>query len=259
LFLAALREDFNRIASRKGAKGSAKAQRSNLTPPVGLSFSALEKNLIMKSPLVIAVGGFASEVGKTTLMCQLLRALPGWEAIKTTRGHYRSCGKDPHACCVSHLLADEPVVLSGRERTYAPGKDTGRYWDAGAKNVHWMIATEQQVERGIKQALARVRSEGVLVEGNSFAQYVDVRYFIMVTRGNNPGIKASARRALSKASALYLSDETDSGAFHDWSKLGGLRSLTSGLPLYNRESLPQMVADVCRTVPQGACDLVNEV
>ena len=67
------------------------------------------------------------------------QSFPGWEAIKTTRGHYRSCGKDPHACCVSHLLTEEPLVRSGRAETYEPGKDTGRYWDAGATNVHWLI------------------------------------------------------------------------------------------------------------------------
>jgi hypothetical protein len=76
-------------------------------------------------PIVVGVGGFTSEVGKTTLLCELLHAFPGWEAIKTTRGHYRSCGKDPHACCVSDLLEDEPVIRSGRELTYAAGKDTG--------------------------------------------------------------------------------------------------------------------------------------
>src|SRR6185369_12879016 len=96
----------------------------------------------MDRPIVIGVGGYTSNVGKTTLMCELLAAFPGWEAIKTTRGHYRSCGKDPHACCVSHLLKAEPVVRSGREATYERGKDTGRYWDAGASNVHWMITTD---------------------------------------------------------------------------------------------------------------------
>src|SRR5215210_7359368 len=114
--------------------------------------------LIMPRTLV-AVGGFSSEVGKTTLVCELLRALPGWEAIKMTRGHYRSCGKDPHACCVSPLLGDEPTVRSGRAETYAPGKDTGLYWDAGASNVHWVIATDSQVELGIKLALGRVEAE----------------------------------------------------------------------------------------------------
>src|SRR6195256_336713 len=106
----------------------------------------------------VAISGISSEVGKTTLLCDLLREFPGWEAIKTTRGHYRSCGKDPHACCVSHLLQDEPVVRSGRDLTYAPRKDTGRYWDSGATNVHWLIATDAQVEAGIEMALDRVRA-----------------------------------------------------------------------------------------------------
>src|SRR2546423_7355742 len=100
----------------------------------------------------VPIGGFASDSGKTTLVCELLRGLRGWEAIKQTRGHYRSCGKDARACCVSHLLGDEPLLRSGHAATYTPGKDTGRYWDAGAANVHWLIATNEQVERGIKQA-----------------------------------------------------------------------------------------------------------
>src|SRR5918996_5703515 len=103
----------------------------------------------------IAISGTSSESGKTTLMCHLLRDLGGWEAIKVTRGHYRSCGKDPKACCVSHLLSDQPLVRSGRVENYTAGKDTARYWDAGAANVHWVIATDDQVEAGIKEALNR--------------------------------------------------------------------------------------------------------
>jgi len=187
-------------------------------------------------------------------MCELLRSLPGWEAIKTTRGHYRSCGKDPHTCCVSHLLADEPVILSGRERTYASGKDTGRYWDAGAKNVHWMIATDGQVESGIKLALDRVRSEGVLVEGNSFTSFIDADYFIMVVRGNDSRIKGSARRALARVSAFYLSDETDPVVLKDWSQRVGAGNLMIDRPIYNLKSLPRLISDARRSVSPG-CSL----
>ncbi len=155
-------------------------------------------------PKVIAVGGFSSDTGKTSLMCDLLRAFPGWEAIKTTRGHYRSCGKDPHACCVSHLLSDEPIIRSGHDQTYAPGKDTGRYWDAGAADVHWLIATDSQVERGIKEALQRVTAEGVFIEGNSFSEYVPVDALIMIIRESQREVKRSARRVLCRATGLYV-------------------------------------------------------
>jgi hypothetical protein len=157
------------------------------------------------------VGGFTSQVGKTTLVCDLLKAFPGWEAIKTTRGHYRSCGKDPHACCVSHLLDDEAVVRSGRELTDALGKDTGRYWEAGAANVHWLIATDGQVEDGIDEALGRVQAAGVFVEGNSFTKFIKPDYFVMVLRSDDLRIKNTAREALTRVSAFYLSGEPERG------------------------------------------------
>ena len=163
----------------------------------------------MAQPIIIGIGGFTSNVGKTTLLCELLKAFPGWEAIKTTRGHYRSCGKDPKTCCVSHLLSAEPLVRSGRKETYELGKDTGRYWDAGASNVHWLIATDNQVEEGIKLALAKVKSPGVFVEGNSFTEFVNADHFIMVRQSNNSKIKSSARRMIGKATAIYVSDTTD--------------------------------------------------
>jgi molybdopterin-guanine dinucleotide biosynthesis protein len=159
-------------------------------------------------PLIVGVGGLTSEVGKTTLLCKLLEMFPGWEAIKTTRGHYRSCGKDPHACCVSHLLQDKPLIKSGRSETYEPGKDTGRYWEAGAANVHWVIATDDQLEEGIKEALTRVTSGGVFIEGNSFSSYVETDFFVMVARADLPQIKRTARNVLDHVSAVYVSDRS---------------------------------------------------
>ncbi|HEX6046550.1 MAG TPA: hypothetical protein VFZ22_18795 [Pyrinomonadaceae bacterium] len=158
----------------------------------------------MGQPIVIGVGGYASEVGKTTLVCELLRAFAGWEAIKTTRGHYRSCGKDPHACCVSHLLGEEPLVRSGREETYERGKDTGRYWDAGAANVHWVIATDEQLGKGFQEALTRVKSAGVFVEGNSFAEFVQPDCMLMVRRAGDDRIKKSAKRILANATPICV-------------------------------------------------------
>lgn len=196
--------------------------------------------------IVVGVGGLTSEVGKTTLVCELLRVFPEWEAIKTTRGHYRSCGKDPQACCVSHLLEDKPVIRSGRELTYAPGKDTGRYWDSGAVNVHWLIATDAQVGDGIKQAIDRVKAPGVFVEGNSFTEFVEPDYFVMVARPNDLKIKPTARRALSRVSALYLSGETDSGVLADKQLVSEFLAKSNGIadrswPIFTHPELPQLI------------------
>jgi molybdopterin-guanine dinucleotide biosynthesis protein len=203
-------------------------------------------------PTVIAVGGFNSNSGKTTLVCELLRALPRWEALKMTRGHYRSCGKDPHACCVAHLLSDEPVVRSGRAETYAPGKDTGRYWEAGAAEVHWAVVTDAQVEAGFRAALARVKAPGVVVEGNSFLRSFEADFTVLVARPDVLKIKTTARRVLPKASALYLSDlgqgiDPDSRArFDEWWRESGLGEAAPALPVYTRESLSELTGRIAR-------------
>jgi hypothetical protein len=201
----------------------------------------------MKRPTIIAVSGFSSEVGKTTLMCDLLRALPGWEAIKVTRGHYRSCGRDPHTCCVSDLLTDEPVIRSGRDQNYALAKDTGHYWDAGAANVHWVIVTDEQVEQGIKEAVDRVTAPGVLVEGNSILDFLQADLVLMVSRASGGKVKGSARQALAHSSAIYLSNVTEEGTderkkFALWRKQSGLDNFIGDLPIYTRADLPALIA-----------------
>jgi hypothetical protein len=211
-------------------------------------------------PAIVAVCGFTSDTGKTTLVCELLRALGGgWEAIKMSRGHYRSCGKDPHACCLSPLLGAEPLIRSGRAETYARGKDTGRFWEAGASDVHWAIVTDRQVEAGFRTALARVRSPGVLVEGNSFLRFVEADFALMVARPDRQQIKPSARRVLAKASALYLSDgghainDSTRRGFDTWMRESGLAELTSRAPVYTRENLPRLVARLASFIgTQGA-------
>ena len=196
---------------------------------------------------VVAVGGFESNSGKTTLLCELLRAFPGWEAIKVTRGHYRSCGRDPQACCVSPLLGAAPLVRTGRAETHAPGKDTGRYWDAGAANVHWVIATDAQIEEGIALALSRVAAPGVFVEGNSYLRFVEADFALMVTRGGGQKPKPSARRALPRLSAVYLSgaqqavDEASADALRQQLAAGGAAADT---PFYTPPTFAQLVARI---------------
>jgi molybdopterin-guanine dinucleotide biosynthesis protein len=194
-----------------------------------------------RRPTVIGIGGLTSEVGKTTLLCKLLSAFPGWEAIKTTRGHYRSCGKDPHMCCVSDLLSEEPVVRSGRESTYAPGKDTGRYWEAGAANVHWVIATNEQVDEGINEALGRVKADGVFVEGNSFTEFVKPDFFVMVARLDQTKIKPTARRAFNDVSAIYLSGSAENGGRLKVLMSKSLRLGTPYVPIFSAEELPKLI------------------
>lgn len=204
----------------------------------------------MNRPIIVAVSGLSSNTGKTTLACELIKRLPGWEAIKLTRGHYRSCGKDPSGCCVSDLLRDEPLIRSGRESNYEKGKDTGRFWDAGATNVHWVIVNEKQVGQGISEALARVETAGVIVEGNSFLEFIDPDFAIICARAGENKLKTSARRTLAKADVLYLSTiddvdrETTNDRFEKW-RAGLTVGLDIGrLSTFMRDDIPKLVNSI---------------
>ncbi|HYP27760.1 MAG TPA: hypothetical protein VE262_13670 [Blastocatellia bacterium] len=160
-------------------------------------------------PTLVSISGFSSNVGKTTLVCDLLKLFPGWEAIKVSRGHYRSCGKSPSACCIGPLLGEKPLVLSGREGTYSEGKDSGRYWESGASNVHWVVCTSDQVEEGVGSALALVRGEGVFIEGTSVLKYFPVDYSVIVAKPGSHEIKSSAARVISKVDTVYIAGARD--------------------------------------------------
>jgi molybdopterin-guanine dinucleotide biosynthesis protein len=217
-------------------------------------------------PRIVAVSGLSSNTGKTTLACELIKRLPGWEAIKLTRGHYRSCGKDPSGCCVSDLIRDEPLLRSGRDANYEFGKDTGRFWDAGAINVHWVIVGEDQVAAGIKQALSRVASPGVIVEGNSFLEYVEPDFAIMCARAGENKVKSSARRNLQKADALYLSTIGDLNreaavqAFEAWRTGLAIDLKVEGPRIYTSHDLKQLIKAIRRRVGMNstAIDSYNE-
>jgi molybdopterin-guanine dinucleotide biosynthesis protein len=208
---------------------------------------------------IIVIAGTSSNTGKTTLLCDLLRELTrdeSWEAIKLTRGHYRSCGKDPRACCVSHLLGDQPVVRSGRDETYAAGKDTGRYWEAGASDVHWVIATDNQVEQGISAALARVKSSRVLIEGTSLLKFIEADFVVMVARPDQTDrtkIKPSARRALAEGlvNAIYLSGEVDGAALIDSLP----QELAGAAPIYAGALRPQLINRIRKSLGSPEKDL----
>jgi len=106
----------------------------------------------------------------------------------------------------------------------------------------------------------------VLIEGNSFTEFVPVDFMLMVARSEGEKIKASARRALLRANplstALYLSEarnsspltnsnglETDSAApeqFSAWRDRVSLNELRSDVPTVTQADLPRIVAELKR-------------
>ena len=222
----------------------------------GTGYCSLNSRLLVQlyggplmRPTIVSVSGFSSDVGKTTILCELLRMLPGWEAIKVTRGHYRSCGKDPDACCVSPLLGERPLVMSGPAETREPGKDTARFWEANAAMVHWVVATDLQVGEGIRIALSRVEREGVFVEGASFLKHIEADYSIMVASPPIRDIKSSAVRVMPRMNAIYVNRSEPDPSIADELRIRLLSrgAVIANTPVYFERDLP-VVAEQIRSI-----------
>jgi molybdopterin-guanine dinucleotide biosynthesis protein len=198
--------------------------------------------------LVVTVSGTSSEVGKTGLVCALLGRLSGWAAVKVTRGHYRSCGRDPETCCVSHLLGDRPRVFGDRAVTEAAGKDTGRYWEAGAADVRWVVAARGQEHRGLSAALADLDGfTGVLIEGNRILEKLTrPRLALLVAHPSQREIKASARRILDRIDALFVLDAALSRSIGDPSRLVGAPPGSRRWPVYGPADLDRLADELRR-------------
>src|SRR5687767_2256357 len=194
---------------------------------------------------IVTVSGTCSEVGKTTLVCELLTRLPGWAAIKVTRGHYRSCGRDPDTCCVSGLLGDEPRVFSDRADTDVTAKDTGRYWAAGAADVRWVVVARGQEAKGIALALVELGDHpGVVIEGNSVVESLDLDLVVMVALCDQMEIKVSARRIIGRVHGLYV-PEWNGVADGDPASLVGARGAWER-PVWGPDDLDRIAAELRR-------------
>lgn len=82
----------------------------------------------------------------------------------------------------------------------------------------------------------------MLVEGNSFLRFAEADFTVLVARPDRLQIKPSARRVLSKASALYLSDagqgvdESARRRFDAWAREAGLAEQLARRCLHARKS-----------------------
>lgn len=187
---------------------------------------------------LVTISGTSSEVGKTTVVCELLARLPGWAAIKVTRGHYRSCGRDPETCCVSHLLGEEPRVFSDRGETDVEGKDTGRYWAAGAADVRWVVCKRGQEGEGLARAMESVAgAPGVLVEGNRVIESCEPGLSILVASPDQEEVKPSARRIVDRVHGLYVFGGSNG---EDPGELVGRPGGWDGRPVWGPADLPEI-------------------
>jgi hypothetical protein len=150
--------------------------------------------------VLIVVGGNTRNIGKTTLACEIVAALPAmnWTAIKITQFGHGRCADNGAACeCAP---ADPDHIYAIDEQVSPDATDTGRYLAAGAARSIWIRCREGL----LAEAMPRVReilasSPNAIVESNSLMQFVRPDLYLTIVDRTKGDFKVSAQRFLTLA------------------------------------------------------------
>ncbi len=152
--------------------------------------------------MLVVVGGHTRNIGKTSVVCAIIRSTPqlAWTAIKITQYGHGVCSKDGEPC--ECALPDHPFGLQ-HEGNPASGTDTSRFLAAGASRSYWARTAAGSLGEAVP-ALRRLweSSGNTIIESNSILQFVKPDLYLTVLDFGNADFKDSSRRYLDRADAV---------------------------------------------------------
>ncbi len=188
--------------------------------------------------MLVVVGGHSRSVGKTSVVCGIIRGLPelGWTAVKITQFGHQVCSADGAPCACEDPR--HPVAIS-EERGEMPATDSGRFLAAGARRSFWVRTPAGRLAEALPR-LRRILADAgnVIVESNSLLGFLKPDLYLLVADGAVTDFKASSLRFLDRAGYLVAT----SGAPLVWPSvpprlLRGKRVLRADPPAYENEDL----------------------
>jgi hypothetical protein len=177
---------------------------------------------------VIVVGGHTRSIGKTQLVCDVIRAFPkaNWIAGKITQYGHGVCAENGKNC---DCAPDEHICAIEWEALPQSGTDSARFLAAGAKRSFWLRTKQGFLAEGLplmRDALNQTLSEtdedspSLILESNSLLQFLKPSLYFAVIDPAREDFKDSARVALDRADALVLRGSMDTpAAAPSWIKL----------------------------------------
>lgn len=160
-------------------------------------------------PRMLVVGGQSRNVGKTSLVVDLIRAFPqaGWTAVKITQYGHGVCAVNGGACSCAPR---EHAVSLDVETDPVGRSDTSRMLAAGARRALWLRTKQGHLAEGLpllRQELSRdpeAASQHLMVESNSLLGFLSPRLYLVVLAPAVGDFKESARRYIDRADAFVV-------------------------------------------------------
>ena len=156
---------------------------------------------------LVVVGGHTRSIGKTTLVCEIVAALPqaGWIAGKITQYGHGVCAQNGHDC---DCAPEEHICAIEWETLRDSGTDSARFLAAGARKSFWLRTKQGYLAEGLpllRTALAEVEPLppveplNVIIESNSLLQFLKPNLYVAVLDPSKADFKDSARQMLDRA------------------------------------------------------------
>jgi len=190
---------------------------------------------VKEKPLfrLIVVGGHTRSIGKTQLVCDVIRAFPRteWVAGKITQYGHGVCARNGENC---DCAPTEHVCALDWETQSDTGTDSARFLQAGAKRSFWLRTKQGYLAEGLpllREALTAIATGSskhsadanlaVIVESNSLMQFVKPSLYFAVIDPLKEDFKESVQLALDRAQALVMRGElgADASPAPLWMKL----------------------------------------
>jgi hypothetical protein len=208
---------------------------------------------------VVVVGGHTRSIGKTQLVCDLIRTFPNaqWIAGKITQYGHGICARNGHEC---DCAPDEHVCALSWERDPTSGTDSARFLGAGARGSFWLRTKQGFLAEGmprLRAALAEQQDRfpdsprNLILESNTLLQFWRPALYLMVVDATKPDFKPSARLHLDLASALVLRHPVS-----DEQPNAGLGASWGGVPGSMLRSKPSFVQELGQALPPELVSLV---
>jgi hypothetical protein len=215
---------------------------------------------------LIVVGGHTRSIGKTQLVCDVIRAFPeeNWIAGKITQYGHGVCAKNGENC---GCAPDEHSYAISWEKKADTGTDSSRFLAAGAQRSFWLRTKQGFLAEGLpllREALAQLppphasEPPTLILESNSVLQFVQPSLYFAVIDPTRDDFKDSARIVLDRADALVLRGSPDDGPVSQapWMRLP--RQLLNQTPSVHQregEPLPLPLQVLIRRTLEGPADV----
>lgn len=215
---------------------------------------------------VIVVGGHTRSIGKTQLVCDIIRAFPkaAWIAGKITQYGHGVCAQNGENC---DCAPDEHVSAIAWESHADSGTDSARFLAAGARRSFWLRTKQGYLAEGLPLLRSTLReaaataaddSFALILESNSLLQFLKPSLYFAVIDPARADFKESARAALDRADAFVLRGPMNPASPEPaWLKLpANLLRLKPSVTQHEGEPLPEPLHVLVERVLQAEPSIV---